>query len=360
MKYVFSTFVYLPVMGGIQVYINQIANYLIKEGHEVCVITSDKKISSIVREEIDGARVIRLPAYEIGGFYFLKNKKTALAEIDTEIKNTDLVHVNAPKLLYKYFAENKKKYGYRLIATSHGWFYHTKKFKFAKDWYFRNIICKYAPLYDGIINVSFQDQDIAKSFGLNNTCVIENGVDIYKYSNLPPKKEFQSKFIYFGRIANNKGILECLKKLASYKSDFTFDVIGNCSDQQYMDKLKAYVENSGLSKKVIFWGRLSEDEIRQKLTEADIILMPSLHEGFGMALAECLLTGRPIIANDNDAFRKILQSVEAEGYLFDFENDSSNFSEKVNEVMSSVTIPQNVEQYSVKNMIKKTIDIYGI
>ncbi len=360
MKYIFSTFVYLPVMGGIQVYINQIANYLVKEGHEVCVITSDKGINSIVHEEIDGARVIRLPAFEIGGFYFLRKKKEALEEIDKEIRNADLVHVNAPKLLFKYFAENKKKYGYRLIATSHGWFYHTKKFKLVKDWYFRNVICRYASLYDGIINVSYQDQDIAKSFNLNNTIVIENGVDIYKYSNLPPKKVFQDKFIYFGRIANNKGILECLKKLSSYKKDFSFDVIGNCSDQQYMDKLRLFVDKSGLSKKVVFWGRLSEEEIRQKLTDADMILMPSLHEGFGMALAECLLTGRPIIANDNDAFRKILQSVKAEDYLFDYENEHSDLSKKVRELISSTTTPQNVEQYSVENMIKKTIDVYSV
>ena len=113
MKFVFSTFVYLPVIGGIQIYINEIACYLIKKGHEVTIVTADNSAKSIVHETIDGARVIRIPSYEVGGFYFLKEKRKALSEIENELKNTDLVHVNAPKLLYKYFAQQKKKYGYK-------------------------------------------------------------------------------------------------------------------------------------------------------------------------------------------------------------------------------------------------------
>ncbi len=360
MKIVFTTIGYLPEIGGIQVYIRDIAKQLQKEGHQVCIIAGTIAVNKLTIEYIEGAKVIKLPVKYLGGFPFLTNKRRNLEIINREIQNADLIHVNAPKFLYKYIANMKKTYNYRLIVTSHGWFFHTKSFTKIKEFYFKHIIVKYAPLYDGIINVSYQDQDIAKSFGLKNTCVIENGVDIYKYSNLPPKKEFQNKFIYFGRIANNKGILECLKKLSGYKSDFIFDVIGNCSDQHYMDKLRSYVDDSGLGKKVIFWGRLSEEEIRRKLTDSDIILMPSLHEGFGMALAECLLTGRPIIANNNDAFRKILTNVKAEEFLFDFESEQSDLNTKVRELRNNQVVPQDVEQYSVDKMIEKTLLVYGI
>ena len=360
MKYVFSTFVYLPIMGGIQVYIHQIAQHLVRQGHEVCVITSQKNIPDIVTEDFEGEKVIRIPAYEIGGFWFLKQKKRAMQLIEKEISDADVVHVNAPKLLYRYFAEKKQKYGYRLIATSHGWFYHTKKFKAVKDWYFRNIIVKYAPYYDGIINVSYQDRDIAESFGLKGTHVVENGVDINKYAGLPEKESFDYRFIYFGRIAPNKGILECLKKLDGYRKDYTFDVIGNCSDTKYKEKLTEFTDSHNMKSRVSFLGRLPEEEIRERLSQADIILMPSLHEGFGMALAECLLSGRPIIANNNDAFRRIMQSVKCENSLFDFESEKSDFGAKVEELRRSAKKPQNAEQYSEENMISKTLEIYGV
>lgn len=358
MKYVFSTFVYLPVMGGIQVYIHQIATYLINHGNQVCIITSDENTNSIVHETIDGAHVLRLPVFEIAGFELLKKQRETLKAIDKEIMDADVVHVNAPKFLYRYFAIQKKKYKYRLVATSHGWFYHTKKYKLLKDLYFKHVVVRYSQFYDGIINVSYQDQDIAKEFGLKDTCVIENGVNIYKYANLPEKKEFTNRFIYFGRIAENKGIYECLKKMKTLREDFIFDIIGNCSDKQYKEKIDAYVIKEGLSKNIKFWGRLSEENIRNKLAESDIILMPSLHEGFGMALAECLLSNRPIIANDIPAFRRILTSVHAEAFLFNFESDESDINEKVKELLESEIRPENGEQYSEETMIKKTLSVY--
>ena len=62
-----------------------------------------------------------------------------------------------------------------------------------------------------------------------------------------------------------------------------------------------------MSGNIIFCGQLSNNEIREKIIESDIILMPSLHEGFGMTLVECLASNKPIIANDIDSYRYILQ-----------------------------------------------------
>ena len=360
MKIVFFTFVYYPIVGGIQVYIKQIADYLVNKGHEVCIITADKTVTCVEKDVLDGARIIRIPAFDIGGFYFIKKREHVLDLIGKEIEKADIVHENAPKLLYKYFAK-KKKYGkYRLIVTSHGWFYHTNRYRIIKDLYFKNVIVKYAGYYDGIINVSLGDQIIAEKFGLKKSCVIENGVDIYKYANAHVNESFSNRFVYYGRIDRNKGIFECLKKLKEYSNTFIFDVIGNCSDKAYFNKIKTYVENNKLEQNVKFWGNLSDERIKLFIDKSDFILMPSLREGFGMALAECLLSGKPIIANDNEAFHSILSSVGAEDYLFDFDSPESNIEKKITELRQFRIKPQNVEQYSVKKMIDKTLIIYGL
>lgn len=359
MKIVFTTTVYLPHIGGIEVCIHELAQHLIREGHKVTVIVADKDCKEIKREVIENETIVRLPAYEIGHFFFLKSKKY-LQIIDGIIKDADIIHVNVCKFLFDYFAKKKEQYAYRLICTSHGWLYHTPNNKFIKDLYFRNVVAKYAPVYDGIINVSPQDQEIARSFGIQNTCVILNGVNLNKFSGIEPKKSFDNKFVYFGRISENKGIYQCLNKLVDYKNDYTFYVIGKCEDSEYLNKLKTFIADNNMKNKIIFCGQLSNEDVREKIIESDIILMPSLHEGFGMTLVECLASNRPIIANDIESYRYILKSVNAEVFLFDFENEETKIQNKITELLGMNIKAYDVEQYSVDTMIKKTFQIYGI
>lgn len=359
MKIVFTTTIYLPHIGGIEVCIHEIAQHLIKTGNDVCVIVADRECTSPTVGFIENERIIRIPAYEICNFFVLK-RKSYLQIIDNEIKGADVVHVNVCKFLFDYFARKKTKYKYKLIATSHGWLYHTNNYKFIKDFYFKNVIAQYSKYYDKIINVSHQDQDIAESFGIVNSCVILNGVNLEKYSGIPEKEVFSNVFMYWGRISENKGIYECLKKLSKYKTDFVFYIIGRCEDNKYMDKLKEFIITQKMDNKIVFCGALSNKEIRDKIIESDIILMPSLHEGFGMTLVECLASNRPIIANNIESYEYILRSTNAEAYLFDFCDEESEIDEKIQYLVTHKVRPENIEQYSVNTMAKKTIDVYGI
>lgn len=358
MKIVFTTTVYLPHIGGIEICIHELAQYMLKKGFEVSIIVADKNVKRCTREIIDGEKIIRIPAYEIFNFFVLRNSKYK-SEIIDEIKDADVVHVNVCKFLFSFFANLKRKYGYRLVATSHGWLYHTNRHKFVKDLYFKQIIAKYAPYYDGIINVSPQDQDIAESFGVKDTCVILNGVDLKKFSGIEKKEKFDNKFVYFGRISENKGIYQCLEKLSEYKSNYRFYIIGKCEDAEYLNKLKTFIADNKMKDKVFFCGQLSNEEVRDKIIESDIILMPSLHEGFGMTLVECLVSNRPIIANDIESYRYILKSVNAEEYLFDY-SSSDLISEKITFLCSKNINIENIDQFSNEEMARKTLEIYGL
>ncbi len=357
MKIVFTTTVYLPHIGGIEVYIHTIAQYLIEHGHKIVIIVADKYCDVVKTEILEGEKIVRLPAREISGFFLLKDKNNCQI-VQKEIGDADVVHINVCKFLFGFLAKEKKNNHYRLIVTSHGWLYHTQKYKLIKNFYFRHVISKYAPLYDAIINVSAQDKKIAESFGIYNSCVIENGVNIYKYSKLKPKDKYDARFLYWGRIAQNKGILECLVKLSAYDRDFMFDIIGSCEDKVYERKLNDYISENNLMNKVIFRGRLNDNEIKEYIEKCDFILMPSLHEGFGMTLTECLLSERPIIANTNEAFISILKNVNAEEYLFDYEDVALPISRKIDELLCLKVTPQNVEQYSFQTMIQKTLNVY--
>ncbi len=359
MKIVFTALKYLPHIGGIEIYIHELAQYLIKNGWEVTIISADVDCNKIVEEIIDNERIVRLPTIEIAKFPILKEAKYKQI-IEKEILNADVVHVNICKMLFKFFIEKKRKYHYRLVLTSHGWLFHTNRNRFVKDLYFRYVVAKNARYYDSIINVSKQDQEIAESFGIKDSIVIMNGVDIYKYSDIKRKTSFDNQFMYWGRIADNKGIYECIVKLSKYNSDYTFNIIGTCEDENYKNKIDNYLKDKNLKNKVKFLGRLSDEEIKEYIIRSDIIIMPSLHEGFGMTLAECLLSNRPIIANINDSYIYILNFCGASEYLFDFLDPNSKIEDKIKELSNCVITPQNVSEFSIDNMAEKTVAAYNI
>lgn len=357
MKIVFSTLKYLPHIGGIEIYVHELAQNMIRLGWKVTVVSADVDCSDIVEEVIENEKIIRIPTKEISKFPILR-KKEYIDIIEKEIEDADIVHVNICKLLLKYFTDKKKKYHYRLVLTSHGWLHHTDKNRLIKDIYFKYVVAHKAKYFDSIINVSKQDQLIAERFGIENTIVIMNGVDIYKYSDIVKKEEFDNRFLYWGRIANNKGIYECIVKLAEYKTDFKFYIIGGCEDAGYKAKIDNCIKENRLENKIEFLGRLTDKEIKEYIIMSDIILMPSIHEGFGMTLAECLLSNRPIIANTNDSYKFILNYCKATEYLFDFLDPNSKIEDKIKEVKKVSITPTNVCEFSVENMARKTLIEY--
>lgn len=357
MKVVFTTTIYLPHMGGIEVCIHEMAQYLISKGHQVKILVADTGCYEIKKETIENELVIRYPAREICNFFVLKRREY-LRDIENEIKDADVVHINVCKFLLGFLSRKKRKYNYKLIMTSHGWIFHTNTNLLIKKIFFKLVVAKNAKNCDSIINVSNPDQKIAESFGIKDSYVIVNGVDLKKFSNIPPKSTFENKFLYFGRISANKGIYECLQKLSYYEENFAFYIVGKCEDEAYMEKLKTFITSHGMENKVIFYGKQTNEEIRNLLQETDVILMPSLHEGFGMTLVECLPAGRPVIANTIESFKSILESLGAELYLFDYQSDATMISDKIKQLRTQKVELRNIDQYSVDRMLKKTYDLY--
>ena len=357
MKIVYVTSVYLPHIGGLENCVASMAEHYNNEA-DVVVITADKDINDICDEKINNIRTIRLPARCISGLVFLKSAKYKKIIID-QIKNADIVHHNDCKFIYNFLTNQKKKYKYKLVISSHGFIFHTKTNLFLKKLYFKYIVAKNHKKYDSFICVSEQDERIAKEYGINNTTIIYPGVDVYKFSNLKKKTSGIFQFIYWGRISKNKGIIEALKKLSQLTIPFHAFFIGKCMDKGYMKDINKTIYELNLYDKISFLGSRTDDYIKEKIEQSDFILMPSLHEGFGMTLAECLLSGRKIIANTNDSYRQILNSVKVPQFLFDYEDPESDLNKKIEMLLSEDFVPVDVEQYSDNEMYRRITRVYN-
>ncbi|MCR4286839.1 MAG: glycosyltransferase, partial [Deltaproteobacteria bacterium] len=72
------------------------------------------------------------------------------------------------------------------------------------------------------------------------------------------------------------------------------------------ETLQNYCEKNGLSNKIIFMG--FKDNIHEYISQLDIFIMPSLHEGLPYALLEAMFLRVPVIASNVGGIKEILEN----------------------------------------------------
>ena len=155
--------------------------------------------------------------------------------------------------------------------------------------------------------------------GTENVVVIPPGVDtshFYPIAN-DEAKEFagisQEKriILYVGRIETLKGIETLLRAIAQLIEDGVFQntpfgllVIGgdaNLSTENTsaeMLRLKDITESLGLSSVVSFLGKCDQDILNYYYSAADIVVVPSHYESFGLVALEAMACGTPVVASE--------------------------------------------------------------
>lgn len=101
---------------------------------------------------------------------------------------------------------------------------------------------------------------------------------------------------------------------ASEISDVSIVLVGQITDGQKKALRKIAKALPGGSKKVIFAGHVSDEELVAFYRNALAFVFPSVHEGFGLPLLEAMAVGCPVIASNCSAFPEVVGISEA---LFD-------------------------------------------
>ena len=115
--------------------------------------------------------------------------------------------------------------------------------------------------------------------------------------------------LYVGRIAGNKRIDLLIRALAQLqRSNLMLLVVGdiamNDAARVLHPELEALAAQLGVSSQVLFTGRVRD--VTPYLHLADIVLLPSQHEGFGVPIAEAMAAGTPTVASNSGALPWVL------------------------------------------------------
>jgi glycosyltransferase involved in cell wall biosynthesis len=119
----------------------------------------------------------------------------------------------------------------------------------------------------------------------------DGNVNLLFVGYLIPRKGVDTLVKSINILVKNRG----LKRL-------TLHVVGDAErDVIYAQGIREYCRTEGIEDHVIFHGRVSESDLQNLYETSDIFVFPSLWEGFGMALAEAMSYGLPIVTTNAGA-----------------------------------------------------------
>jgi glycosyltransferase involved in cell wall biosynthesis len=134
------------------------------------------------------------------------------------------------------------------------------------------------------------------------------GVDVGAFTNLPPRETLNERFpelsgkrvlLFLGRIHPIKGLPLAVEALARLSSDTKFDdvvlLIAGPDEGGYQTEVEAHAKGLGVRARVIFTGLVAAEDKQAVLARADAFVLPSLSEGFSVALLEALASGLPAV-----------------------------------------------------------------
>jgi len=150
-----------------------------------------------------------------------------------------------------------------------------------------------------------------------NIGVVPGGVNMELFK--PVEKDFARQqlgvekeikmILYVGRIDPIKGINRLLEAGAYLpnKQEFKLVIIGgNDQPQPELEKLRRLSQALDIHDSVIFAGRVKQEELPLYYSAADVLVMPSYYESFGLVALESMACGTPVIATKVGGIEKIV------------------------------------------------------
>ena len=311
--------------GGVDRYIRMLLKYLDKEKFENILVCSQDFREEDYRGLVDSFEQVKMTR-AIGG-----NDLKAIKEVRTLIKkyNPDIVYAHSSKAgAIARVADIGLKN--RCVYNPHGWAFNMRCSAKKKAMY--TVIEKIAaPFCDKIICISDAEKQSAldkKICKEDKLQVIFNGVDIEAYENGVhgavkrrdlniPEDAFVAGMV--GRISPQKApdvFIKMAKLVRDKISTAHFIIVGNGEQE---NEIRKYAEDNGFSDSLHITGWV--DNPMSYVELFDVACLLSRWEGFGLALPEYMMAGKPIVASRVDAIPNILRNGE-NGLLVEVDDDA--------------------------------------
>ena len=160
---------------------------------------------------------------------------------------------------------------------------------------------------DSLLYAGIDENKIVKCvYGIDDFSIKEN--------SKAEKESTPLRIVFVGNVTPQKGAYQLLRAAEKLPvEDYEFDFYGNYNPESKLIKTTAT--------NVHFHGHIPRVEISKAYMAADVLVFPSLCDGFGFVTAESLLCGTPVIASTNAGSKELIKN-GYNGFVYDVHSDS--------------------------------------
>jgi len=205
---------------------------------------------------------------------------------------------------------------------------------------------------DALIHVSYADQKKGQNFGVEWNCidaVVHNAVNVEQTKLSGGKRE---GVCFVGTVSCRKGIEVLTEAWKHCSSIGPLCVVGDGPELKLVNNLSeqcSYVETTGY---------LKREKALQKMREAQVLVVPSKSESFGLIYLEALLTGTPVIGYHRTLkeFISVLSPTEEElGYIYPFNASRESARQLAKVIKQAVEARKNDADGRIARSIAKKV-----
>jgi glycosyltransferase involved in cell wall biosynthesis len=308
MRIVHVSTLYFPLIGGLEIAAQRVAEEQAKLGHEVYVVTSSTYVEGRLRKEEDAVSVIRVKSWKNPYPYLIVPReipRDILREADVvfgwghsyyfvyEMVKRAKVEFKKPIIQY-FIGVDYLKYHYNPLIKTLGYLYQkllTKGFVRIVDL--------------ALVTNEYERRLLKEGYGLD-AIVVPHGIDEV-YLKLPSMAEdFRRKYnvkgkiiAFIGRIHPTKGLDLLIKAFAevAMKIPDVILIIAGSGDERYLEKCIRLAERLGVKGKIKYLGRISEEDKIALIDASDVIVLPTRHAGesYPLLVNEVIVRMRKLI-----------------------------------------------------------------
>ena len=325
MKILMLTWEYPPrVVGGISRVVHDLSKRLIKDGHDVTVVTY-KDGDAPYFEDDKGVKVYRVDNFMINPNNFIDwimqmnfNMIAKANEIIAKEGKFDVIH--AHDWLVAYAAKTLKgSYNIPIVSTIHATEagrnsgIHDEVQRYIND-------TEWMLTYEStevIVNSNYMKGELQRLFGLpfEKINVVPNGVNLTAFNGIERDYEFRRRYaldnekiiLFMGRLVYEKGVQHLISAMPKILNGYHDSKLVIAGKGGMLDELRGQVNAMGLGNKVCFAGYMNGKDVQKMYKAADISVFPSTYEPFGIVALEAMLSENPVVVSDIGGLNEIVE-----------------------------------------------------
>lgn len=347
MKITFVFHNFLPIIGGTEIPMYYYAKELIERGYQVEICTNypiEFKNKGLKEEEIiNGILVKRYKYVPLPFDKYIFFSPSVLPDLFST--NTDVFHIflfpsfisivtcliakirRIPIVIYPQCYPNRHR------------FYHSALKRIASFFVDKAIIMGLVKMSNYVVALTNKEAEFYKKKGITNIEVIREPISLqsspqFEISIIRKKyglKDYKT-LLFVGRVSEHKGVdilIKSLPEVLNYFPKTKLLIVG-----ENLGRLSKYAELAHrlkCNKNVIFTGTVTDLELSCIYKLADIVIMPSIFEGYGRVIVEAWSFKKPVITTKTVGLAELVS--KENGILVDY-GDSDALSKAIIELLS--------------------------